>query len=300
MALATSPNVAKTLSRLSNSELTEAINRLGPWYYKLHVRDGIFTGSDSQVDDDGRTVAFVDPVANFEYFTKQALPNGMEGRSFLDCGCNCGGYSFAAKERGAGKVYAFDVRDHWIDQAKFLLENREQNAEDMRFEVADLVGANNIDEEFDVTWFCGLFYHLPDPVAGLKLAADKTKELLFLQTAVVGSEPGEEEYPSLDYKKEGIKASMSGIYGLSWLPSGPKVLKGILDCLGFPETRTVMWYRKNIGYGARSRGRVMIIAARERGRLKGVRNAEPIDSRIDPRSPEFGGISTPDNSVPNW
>ena len=37
-------------------------------------------------------------------------------------------------------------------------------------------------EPFDLTIFKGIFYHLPDPVRGLKIAADLTKEALILDT----------------------------------------------------------------------------------------------------------------------
>ena len=67
----------------------------------------------------------------------------------------------------------------------------------MRFEVADLLDLNSLDRIVDITWFSGLFYHLADPLAGLKTAADQTEDLLFVITAVAGSEPDEVEIPNL-------------------------------------------------------------------------------------------------------
>jgi tRNA (mo5U34)-methyltransferase len=76
------------------------------------------------------------------------------------------------------------VRDHWINQAKFIQENRTVGPTDgMRFEVADLYDLPKLGlEPFDFTLFKGIFYHLPDPITGLKAAADLTKEILVLDT----------------------------------------------------------------------------------------------------------------------
>ena len=49
--------------------------------------------------------------------------------------------------------------------------------EDIRFEVCDLYALPELDlPSFDITLFNGIFYHLPEPVTGLKIAADLTKE----------------------------------------------------------------------------------------------------------------------------
>ena len=121
----------------SDSDLIESMNQLGPWHHKVHVRNGIYTEVAEKTDCTGGIVTSVDPAESFHKYVKEALPDGMDGRSFLDCGCNCGGYAFAAKENGASNTYGFDVRNHWINQAKFLMENRAASNDGMRFEVAD-------------------------------------------------------------------------------------------------------------------------------------------------------------------
>ena len=47
------------------------------------------------------------------------------------------------------------------------------------------VGERLGNERFDICLFKGIFYHLPDPVAGLKIVADRTDEVLILDTAAV-------------------------------------------------------------------------------------------------------------------
>ena len=256
----------------SDEDLAAEMEKMGPWHHRIEMREGLFTGSSVQVDPTGSPVTYIDTAQSFETSIKHVLPDGMEGRSFLDCACNCGGYSFAAKDRGASKVFGFDIRDHWIDQAKFVQDHRSADSSGMVFETADLLDLPGRDEKFDVSWFSGIFYHLPDPVAGLKLAADNTKELIFLNTACMRQDGEDEARPGLVYKLEGTEQLMTGVYGLSWLPTGPKVLSGILAWLGFPETRVYHWVERpgENSQGRAFHARIALVGARERGRLENV------------------------------
>ena len=195
---------------------------------------------------------------------EEDLPDGVEGRSFLDCACNCGGYSFWTKELGADRTFGFDVREHWIRQAEFLLENREWPSEGVHFEVLDLYDLPKRElQPFDITLFKGIFYHLPDPVAGLKLAADLTREVLIVETSVRVDLPD----GMLAMQEEGTVHPMSGVYGLNWVPTGPRVMARILNWTGFPETRVTSWITSRTHEGERF-GRLEIVGAREPGRLE--------------------------------
>jgi 2-polyprenyl-3-methyl-5-hydroxy-6-metoxy-1,4-benzoquinol methylase len=197
---------------------------------------------------------------------KRIYPDGLEGRSFLDCACNCGGYSFWMKEIGAGSCLGFDVRDHWINQARFLLEHREWPSDGMRFELLDLYDLPKQElEPFDVTLFKGIFYHLPDPIAGLRLAADLTREVLIVDTEVrTDLDDG-----MLVLENETTAPLMSGVYGLNWIPTGPRVMERILNWMGFPETRLTNWVAN--ARGKVGGGRLQMIGARSPGRLEGLR-----------------------------
>jgi len=64
--------------------------------------------------------------------------------------------------------------------------------------------------------FQGIFYHLSDPITGLKAATDLTSELLILDTAVlVGAPDG-----MLALAEESPTPLMSAVYGLNWFPTG--------------------------------------------------------------------------------
>ena len=62
----------------------------------------------------------------------------------------------------------------------------------------------------------------PRPGLGLKLAADLTREVMILDTATRSDLPD----GLLVIARESTERPMSGVYGLNWLPTGPKVLEG--------------------------------------------------------------------------
>ncbi|MEL7280260.1 MAG: class I SAM-dependent methyltransferase [Pseudomonadota bacterium] len=262
----------------SDEALKDEIRKRAPWNHKIYIRNGIWTGGGTGQDATGQNISLFETHQSFDNLTRNVLPNGLEGRSFLDCGCNGGGYCFAAKDKGASTVTGFDVRDHWIDQANFVLENREAPSDGITFHKGDLLDLSFLDPRYDVTWFSGVFYHLPDPVTALKNVADRTSELLFLNTAVEPLGADETEVPALKMRMEGVDQLMSGIYRLAWYPSGPKVIESILVWLGFPEVRILFWHKQVERPGHVSPGRLSIVAAREPGRLDHVKNAEPRDA----------------------
>src|SRR5918998_565710 len=243
--------------------LREEIIRQGPWHLDVQVTPEIST----QVFLEAPTgtypssfgeVSFINPRESFRTLLKTVYPGGLKGRTFLDCACNCGAYCFWAKELGAGNCFGFDVREHWIEQARFLAANRTVGPnEGVSFEVMDLYELPKIDlEPFDVTLFKGLFYHLPDPITGLKAAADLTREVLILDTATRNGLPD----GMLVVAEESRELVMSGVHGLNWFPAGPGVLTRILEWMGFTETRCVYWHTKSENQNPEL-GRLQMIAS---------------------------------------
>jgi SAM-dependent methyltransferase len=207
-------------------------------------------------------VEFRSPGERFRSLMRDIYAAGLEGRTVLDCACNCGAYLFWAAELGAGGGFGFDVRDHWIQQARFLLRNRERPSTGLRFEVLDLYDLPGRGlGRFDVTLFNGIFYHLPDPIRGLRIAADLTSELLIVTTATREGEPDNR----LALELESTDQLMSGVYGLKWRPTGEEVMRKILAWAGFPEVRVVNHVTNVPGHG--DAGRIQLIAGRTAGVL---------------------------------
>jgi len=259
----------KSEDHMTDDELRERIIDLGPWSIDIQVTPALSTAAyldappGTYPEELGRPHLSA-PHEGWSNQMRSIYPNGLEGRSFLDCGCNCGAYCFFAKELGAGHTYGFDARDHWLRQAEFLRQHRTVGrADDMTFALHDLYELERRDVGvFDITLFSGLFYHLPDPMTGLRLAADQTRELIFVNTATQTVDTDEGELPDgyLRLALERRERVMSGVHGLAWYPTGPVVVQRVLEWCGFPETR-LLWWRKDDGLGA-GHGRLAVCGAR--------------------------------------
>ncbi len=253
------------------STVQEQIRALAPWHLNIDVVPGVTTAiaSDSPADPDFGPVSFIDARPPFRNLMAQIYPDGLQGRSFLDCACNSGAYLFWAKELGAGRCFGFDAREHWINQARFLMQHRPETG--ISVEVSDLYDVPRLGlEPFAVTQFKGIFYHLPDPVSGLRIAADLTTEVIIVDSATVqGPADG------LIARHESTTQVMSGIHGLNWMPTGPAVLGSILRWLGFSEWRCTYWR------GGERYGRVQVVASREPGRLARLPNVSAVETVVN-------------------
>lgn len=242
-------------TNMTAAALREEIRRLGPWHYDIEVAPGIRTGDivpPGTYPPELGTPSLFDPYRMIDALVDGVYGGDLGGRSILDCACNAGGYLFGATRRGAGRCFGFDVREHWINQARFLA--RHLPSDNIEFEVRDLLTLPERGlPQFDITLFMGIFYHLPDPMTGLRIAADHTRELLVLNTAL---EPQRRD--ALILNEEGVKPVLSGVHRLAWLPTSERVLRSILTWCGFPHAR-VVWYRRRSNWKAR----IHMIAARD-------------------------------------
>ena len=236
--------------------LRSEILALGPWHHDVEVAPGVRTGEPPPpglYPAELGTPEVFPPEIHFDWLIPTLFEGGFAGRSFMDCGCNGGGYLYAAKRLGAGRVFGFDVREHWIAQARFL--GRHLPSEGVETAVCDLADLREMQPDpFDVTLFNGLFYHLPDPIAGLRIAADLTKELIIVNTATIPREGD-----ALVLAPESKVQVMSGVHGLAWLPTNEKVVAAALAWCGFPHWRISF---ENAGFVEGWR-RVEILAARD-------------------------------------
>jgi tRNA (mo5U34)-methyltransferase len=204
-------------------------------------------------------VSFISAREHFAALMRRVYPDGLQERTMLDAACNCGGYLFWARELGAGTCFGFDAREHWIEQARFLARSRGETSDGVDFAVCDLYDLPRLNvDAFDIALFKGIFYHLPEPVGGLRIVAERTHELLILNTATrVGLPDG-----MLVAGEESTQGLMSGVYGLNWYPTGPDVLRRTLSWLGFPATRMTMCVGET-PHQAPGLGRVELLAARD-------------------------------------
>lgn len=250
--------------RPSRESLEEEIVSLAPWHIDVEVVPGLSTAVSLDVPAENcppevGKPGFYSPRSSAVATLARIFPNGLEGRSVIDCACNCGAYLFWAKEQGAGDCFGFDISEHWIRQARFLAENRDPPSEPPRFEVRDLYDLPALGlQPHDLTFFRGIFYHLPDPIHGLRIAADLTRELIIVNSATWNGLPD----GMLVLGREGRAGPLPGVHGLKWFPTGPETITRTLEWLGFPETRCHMWHREMPNQPPEL-GRVEILAARD-------------------------------------
>ena len=254
--------------------LLEEIRALRPWHLDIPLTESLSTGSAFAAKtlerEDNAGVSLISPRDACVNFVSRLFDGSLSGKSFLDCACNSGGYCFFARELGAERCFGFDVRKHWIDQARFVQRHRTVAPVDkIEFREMDLADLASLQlEPFDFVLFKGIFYHLADPIAALKTVADLTRDVLWFNSATYDDADGNSLYCTY----ESPDPVMSGVHVLSWLPTGPQVMGKILYWCGFRDIR-VTFHKKQLSVDEPRRGRIEIFAAKEPGRLDRLRNA---------------------------
>ena len=242
------------------SSIEREIRRLGPWHFKMSIDDDgkKFTTDYNQVNKSQTVKNVVDPFVLEKTFRRLYRSNGFKGKSFMDIGCNGGGYCFVANKMGAEYAYGFDVRQKWIDQGLLLRDKVfKLSPEKMHFQVSHIHELEQLNRKFDITLFKGVLYHIPDPIHSLKIVCDMTNEVLILNTA--GSMDAPDDCMKMFF--EDPNSSMAGIDNMAWLPGSPQLLKQILEWCGFSETRIY----QQIQYVDRPHmQRIGILAARDK------------------------------------
>ncbi len=160
------------------------IKELEPWFHNIHLPDGTQTTTNHFLGDF--------PAFKWKNIQK-AIPEDLSGWKVLDIGCNAGFYSLELAKRGAN-VTAVDLDEHYLKQARWAAQqfDLEDKISFKQMQVYDF--AHN-EEEFDLIWFMGVFYHLRYPLLALDILSRKTKKMMVFQTL---SLPGKEEMDVLE------------------------------------------------------------------------------------------------------
>lgn len=278
---------------MEHSQLVELIRKHRPWHQNLGLTPNLDVRAAFSPEElrreNNENVAFFDHHKVFTNKIRKIYPGGVEGKTFLDCACNAGSYCFWMRELGASSAHGFDVREHWINQAKLIQQHSTVLPTDqITFEVCDLMRLpeRNI-QPVDLVMFKGIFYHLADPIRGLKIAADLARETIWLNT----SRMFVDDDRSLHCVFEDTEAKMSGAHSLSWIPTGPKVIAMMLYWLGFEDIWHVF---SNQNPNNPKHGRMEIIASRKKGSLDGLEGHEDAQRM---NTSGFSNASVADGSV---
>ena len=243
---------------MNDQEMIAQLEALAPWHLDFEISGGARTvmgNSASYGDTDHRGQPTPDPW-RMKGAIESLFPGGVEGKAFLDVGCNSGGYCFLLKSMGAARTLGFDARGHWIRQAEFVKQHWDQSTEGMEFLVARLEDVD-LHSGFDITLLKGVFYHLPNPIGDLITLCSATREAIIINSACRSDIPE----GALISERESVAEVMSGVDGLCWYPGGPQAVVNILHHAGFCHCSLRFWRRK----GKRPRkeiGRFELLAAR--------------------------------------
>ena len=249
--------------------LEEQVLAMKPWHHDMRITEELSVvdvfGDEAKLaraNNDG--VSMIEPREKFFERLKGIYPDGLTGKRFLDCACNAGVYCFCAREADAEYSLGFDIREHWIKQANFIKEHRTVTPTDrIDFKVIDLyeLPQQNL-QPFDFTFFSGIFYHLPDPIHGLKIAADLTSDVIVVNTASIydPDNPG----GLTPRRRNSSDPVMSGVSPMAWFPNGPRAILLILNWLGFREFKLTKFTQRD------DRHRFEVFGARELGRLENL------------------------------
>lgn len=151
-------------------EIRHQVGRI-KWYHQIDLGNGIVTPG---VDNSAKKLQ------------RLGLPARLDGKSVLDIGAWDGFFSFEAERRGAKRVLATDryvwEGNTWASKDGFLLARRvlKSAVEDMHIDVLELsperVGT------FDVTFFCGVLYHMRHPLLALEKLSSVTSGVAIIET----------------------------------------------------------------------------------------------------------------------
>src|ERR1700709_422162 len=155
------------------------IDALAPWFHNLPLPGGLQTAPDHFLGGDFPRFKWLQ-VADW-------LPQDLTGWKVLDVGCNAGFYSFELAARGAS-VGAIAADTHHPPQARWAARQLgwQDQVEFREMGVYDIARSQ---EQFDLVWFMGVFYHLRYPLLALDILAQRTRRMMMFQTLTM---PGEE------------------------------------------------------------------------------------------------------------
>ncbi|MGI0011412.1 MAG: DUF1698 domain-containing protein [Nitrosopumilaceae archaeon] len=173
-------NAPRLNSKLPNSETQGLLNSISSWYHTFKI-------------DNFKTKHSRTPL-NYQMWVAQGIPLDLNGKSVLDLGGSDGFYSFLCESRGASKVICTDsftfegkstVNKDSLKRFNIIKKILNSNVEYKELNVYDV---ENLDEQFDIVLFFGIYYHLRDLILIFKKLLKITTESMFLSGHVLNTD----------------------------------------------------------------------------------------------------------------
>lgn len=165
---------------MQGEEIRRKIASFPTWHYQFDLK-----GNPTPIHKDDRVNRhsrrkeyFFDPMV-------EMFGGSLAGKRVLDLGCNAGFWSLCAAQAGCDYVLGLDGRQMHVDQANFVFEVNEVEAD--RY---DFVAGNLFDVDlsrfgtFDVVLCLGLMYHVSKHVNLMEMISEVSNDLLLIDTTV--------------------------------------------------------------------------------------------------------------------
>lgn len=159
---------------VKRSEILDKVNSIA-WYHSIDL--GVCVTPGSATPEQQNRIA-------------EQIPQDLSGKTVLDIGAWDGYYSFLAEQRGAKRVVAIDPftfrggeasRIYRVQSIKGFEIAKEALKSNVEYYIMDVIDLDELEGDFDVVFFFGVYYHLPDPILGFDKACSKCKELLLVE-----------------------------------------------------------------------------------------------------------------------
>jgi tRNA (mo5U34)-methyltransferase len=159
--------------------LEEGLRARAPWFYPLRFANGATTES---ITADIAQIHTTCTDAIFSHLDR-LFGHRWETVRALDIACHEGWFSFQTAARGAASVLGYDIRPEHIAKAQWLREVT--GLTNTHFEVRDLFALDpSALGTFELVFFVGIFYHLENPMAALRIARSLTQGVCVLEGQV--------------------------------------------------------------------------------------------------------------------
>ena len=174
-------------------------------------------------------------------FTEQlrVLPRSLAGRKVLDVGCWTGGTSLLLHAMGARVVAVEEVRKY-VDCLAYLKHAFDlQRLEPRHLSLYDCT-TPEFDDAFDYVLFCGVLYHVSDPVLALRITFNCLKDggTCLIETAVTPAEHADLSYEGPSVVWAGSAEELNR-RGWNWFIPSVTTLAQMMRDVGFAEVQVV-------------------------------------------------------------
>jgi tRNA (mo5U34)-methyltransferase len=155
--------------------IEKEMRSLGWWYQHFDLPNGLQTGKGEGYDAQARWNLIAPHV-----------PADLAGKTVLDLGGNAGFFSIQMKLRGASRCVLVDPFVEFNRQAQFAAAQFGVELEVINEDAHTY--CLTTDDRFDYVIFLGLLYHLKYPGLVLDRLAEMTKDRIYIQSNIIGTE----------------------------------------------------------------------------------------------------------------